>query len=219
MNLYNIHAHQCCEEADDGNVVIDFINTYPNEFIQESQNYPNVFFTCGIHPWHSADSSGRMELLEKIVQDKRVVGVGEIGLDKIQGPSLDIQLTIFEKQIEIANTVNKPIIIHCVKYWDELIAIYNKQKKKNTWILHGFRGNKQQAEQLVKLGFYFSIGKYFNEESVEKIPIERLFLETDTSDIYILEMYQNVAKVRGVSLEFLTSVVEMNIKRTFFNEM
>lgn len=218
MNLYNIHAHQCCDE-DDENVVIDFLNTYPNEFIQESKNHPNGFFTCGIHPWHSTDSLDRIECLKEIVQDKRVVGVGEIGLDKIHGPSLDVQLAVFEKQVEIANTVNKPIVIHCVKYWDELITVYNKQKTKKPWILHGFRGNKQQAEQLVKLGFYFSIGKYFNEESVEKIPIERLFLETDTSDIYIGEIYQNVAKTKGVDLEFLTNVVEMNIKRTFFNEM
>lgn len=216
MNLYNIHAHQCCDEDDDENVVVDFLNTYPNEFAQESQNYPDGFFTCGIHPWHSADGLGRMKQLEEIVRDKRVVGVGEIGLDKIQGPPLDIQLRTFEMQIEIANAVDKPIIIHCVKYWDELIAVYNRKRINKPWILHGFRGNKHQVEQLAKMGFCFSLGKYFNEESVEKIPIDRLFFETDTSDVYIQEIYQNVAKVKGVTLEFLTNVVEMNIKRTFF---
>lgn len=201
--------------ANSGYDVKCILNTYPEELEQKKQLYQDAWFSCGIHPWFSEGSEEQFSLLQKEATDSNVVAIGEIGLDKLRGPGIAKQIIVFRKQIELAIAVRKPIIIHCVKAWDELIALYKEYKGTVPWIIHGYRGNPRQTEQLSKIGFKFSIGDHFNSESIKHIPLDSIFCETDTSDMTICKVYENISAEMGVHINHFAILVAENIKNTF----
>ena len=215
MYLYNIHTHNVGSATESGYNIKYILNTYPEEFEQKKQIYLDTWFSCGVHPWYSDNSEERFALLKKNAKDRNVVAIGEIGLDKLQGPDMTTQIVVFRKQIELAIEVHKPIIIHCVKAWDELIALYKEYKDTVPWILHGYRGNPEQTKQLSKLGFKFSLGESFNKESVKHIPLDSIFCETDASDVTICKVYKNISKEIGVDLNHFAILAAANVDNTF----
>jgi TatD DNase family protein len=110
----------------------------------------------------------------------------------------------------LAEEVKKPLIIHCVKGLDEIIAMHKETVPQQAWIIHGFRGKPQQAEQLVKAGFYLSFGERFNVESLKATPLERLFVESDESNFGIYEIYRRISQTKGYSIEELAMTVRKN---------
>ena len=84
------------------------------------------------------------------------------------------------------------------------------------WIWHGFRGKPEQAVQLLKKGFYLSFGEYYPDETMQIVPDERLFLETDDSLLDIEDILCQAARVRGVEVEALCEVIRRNIQNVFF---
>ena len=219
LTLYNMHTHAPSSHSGEGYRIVDIINTTPLDYKDEKDRYLDCWLSCGIHPWHIADSITQIHNLKTILtNDKQIIVIGEAGLDRVHGASLVLQLEVFEQQIELAMQYSKPIIIHCVKCWDELIAVKRNNPTQNTWIIHGYRGNEQQMKQLVNSGFSFSLGGLFNELAVKKMPIEVLFCETDDRDISILDVYTKVAQTKSIELEYLTSRIEVNINKTFFGE-
>jgi len=213
MYLYNIHTHKVDSSKEGGYDVQCILNTYPEDFEEKKQTYPDAWFSCGIHPWY-ADKQD-LDLLKEIVKEDRVVAIGEAGLDKLQGPNLSFQIDIFRQQIELSISANKPLIIHCVKAWDELIALYREYKNTPSWIIHGYRGNVEQTKQLSKLGFKFSVGEKFNPESIRHIPQDSIFCETDTSILTICKVYENISKEISVNLNHFAILAEKNVKNTF----
>ena len=220
MNLYDIHTHNIPESNTIENCeVISILNIYPWDYDSKKEvvNSPNIYFSCGIHPWYIDEKTFdyQYESLCEIAKHPKCVAIGEIGLDKIKGVDLEIQKQAFEKQISLAQELDKPLIIHCVKAWDELIELYKKYKPENSWIVHGFRGNSEQAHQLIHIGFKLSFGEHFHPNTVKTIPIDSLFVETDTSDISVLSNCQKMSMFRGVSVEYLSSKVENNVLCAF----
>lgn len=218
--LYNMHTHCLSSDNTDGYDIVDILNTYPSSYDEEKKEHPFCLFSCGIHPRHADDHSlQQSRVLEAILaQNKDVIAVGEVGLDKLQGEALFIQSQVFEQQVRLAIDYCKPIIIHCVRYWDELIAIKRKYRSKQAWIIHGYRGNTNQAKQLSELGFLFSVGYFFNQDAVKQLPFESLFCETDDRNTPIIDVYRKVADAKEIDLDSLASIVEMNIKKTFFEK-
>lgn len=214
MNLYNIHTHKIAP-ADSGYNEVCILNTYPYEFHSEKIDSENVFYSCGIHPWYVKDVQSDFDLLTEIVRNDKIVAVGEAGLDKLQGAALDIQIKVFRMQIELAIETNKPLIIHCVKAWDELIALFKEYKTAIPWIIHGYRGNAVQTEQLGKIGLKFSIGEKFNPESLKYIPLESLFCETDMSDYTISNVYDAVSDTLNMDKYHFADIIEVNIRKNF----
>ncbi|WP_231496810.1 TatD family hydrolase [Prevotella sp. 10(H)] len=157
--------------------------------------------------------SRQISLLEEIASDERVVAIGEAGLDKMKGPDINIQIDVFRQQIELAVKVGKPLIIHCVKAWDELVALHKEYKTDIPWIIHGYRGNAQQAAQLGKIGFKFSFGEHFNEETLRSLPIESIFCETDTSEVTICKVYSSISDVLHIEINQFVEKIEYNIKK------
>ncbi|MDL2303617.1 TatD family hydrolase, partial [Dysgonomonas sp. OttesenSCG-928-D17] len=189
MYLYDIHTHQVkIEDAADYEVKC-ILNTYPESFHSKKQEYAGGWFSCGIHPWYAQDAA-ELDVLADIVKDDAVLAVGEVGLDKLQGPDMSAQIAVFRQQIELAVGVDKPLIIHCVKAWDELISLYKEYKTSIPWIIHGYRGNPDQTRQLIRLGFKLSVGEYFNPDSLREIPTDSIFCETDMSEISICHVYK-----------------------------
>jgi TatD DNase family protein len=163
-------------------------------------------FSLGFHPWFANDFT--LELMNKIenwVTDKRIVAIGECGLDKNSKVDFEKQLFVFEKQIALSEKIEKPLIIHCVGCFNELFELKKKWNPQQLWLIHGFRGKLELASQALKNGCSISYGEHFNAESVRITPIENLFVETDESKLGIDEIYKNIAAIKGCKVEELTA--------------
>ena len=153
--------------------------------------------------------------MENMLSDSRVLALGEVGLDKLTECPYPIQIKAFEEIVSISEAYGKSLIIHCVKSVDELIAIRKKMRPALPWIMHGFRGKPQQADSLLRHGFYLSFGEHYNSQVMKEIPIERLFLETDESNVPIDELYNRAAAIRHISAEELKLAVLHNVNNVF----
>lgn len=142
--------------------------------------------SVGIHPWNAGKTDSEVwRRLEGWLDDNRVVAVGEIGLDRLRGPAMDIQTGVFESQALMAAERHLPVVVHCVRATEILLEIRKKLfpvgHDSEQWILHGFRGKPTLAEQLLKNGIDLSFGKIRNEESYALTPPSRRYYETDTN--------------------------------------
>lgn len=215
MELYDVHTHRILVEEEDDPYHSCILDVYPLEFEVAKESNKRHAFSCGLHPWYSEDSDEQMAYLKEIVEDDRIIAIGETGLDKLKGPTYDAQIPVFEQHIALSEKLHKPLIIHCVKAWDELIRIYSAQKPKQPWILHGYRGKPELTKRLIKLGFYFSLGEHINIESTKLIPLDKIFCETDESTLAIEEIYFQAAQAKNIKLDFLAHHIALNINRLF----
>lgn len=216
MYLYNIHTHNVGHSTTADYQIKCILNTYPEDFYVKKELFPDSWFSSGIHPWNAGSSEGQFEALKEIAGLPGVVAIGEAGLDKLRGAEMPVQVEVFRKQIELAIAVRKPLIIHCVKAWDELIALYKEYKLDEIpWIIHGYRGNPEQTKQLSKIGFKFSVGEKFSEDALKCIPLTDIFCETDMSDLTICNIYENISRVLGLNKNHFAILVAENIIKTF----
>lgn len=220
MDLYDIHTHDAPSSNPDDEEglrqnITNIVNVYPLgfEYAKDNENYP--WFSCGVHPWYSEDAEPQLKFLKEIAGDPRIVAIGEAGLDKLKGPDLAIQQTIFAQQVELSEQLQKPLIIHCVKAWDELLRIKKMYRPRQPWIIHGYKGKIDLAKQLLSHGFFFSVNDRFNADAIRVIPLERLFCETDISEILIGDIYNEVANTLEIPVETLISQIEENVKKVF----
>ena len=176
------------------------------------------FYSAGIHPWDLTefDTERRLECLREQLAEKQLVAVGEAGLDKLAAAPMQLQVAVFKEQVELSEKYELPLIIHCVKAMDELLALRKERAPKQPWIWHGFRGKPEQAKQLLQKGFYLSFGMHYSSEAMNVVPDSRLFLETDDSPVDIEDVLRDAAKVRGVEVETLQAIVRKNIQDIFF---
>ncbi len=198
----DIHSHK--HPTDNNSIVIYNVPISQAEVVFSSDI--KGFFSIGFHPWSTDIFSA--ELQEKMshwIQDKRVIAIGECGLDKHSQVSLDKQTDIFEKQVRMSESIRKPLIIHCVGRFNELIDLKKRWNPAQQWIIHGFRGKPQLAEQALKAGIALSFGEHFNAESVKITPIESLFIETDESNIAVEEIYLKIAQIKNCPVESLSA--------------
>lgn len=212
MKYYNIHTHQISPVTPNQLSIVD---VEPHDFAQAKSTYTNHCFSCGIHPWYSQDNESSFQYLTEIAPDPQIVAIGETGLDKIKGPSFEVQISLFKRHIELSEQLQKPLIIHAVKAWEELYHIRKEYSPSQAWIIHGFRGNPQITQQMVKAGYLFSIGKRFNADSLHYIPEDAIFLETDEEAIDIKQVYEEVAHSMGLDIKTLVSRVGENVRRVF----
>ncbi|WP_394801281.1 TatD family hydrolase [Bacteroides pyogenes] len=181
------------------------------------------FCSIGIHPWDlTAENSERLwdvlqrELERRKSENRPCVAIGEAGLDKLAAAPMELQVKIFERQVALSEDCRLPLIIHCVKAVDELLAVKKRLAPLQAWIWHGFRGKAQQASQLLRHGFYLSLGEYYSQEAMQAIPASRLFLETDESALDISDIIRRAAEVRGVDAECLQETLRENVQKVFF---
>ena len=213
--FYDIHTH-CVHFQNDDNCSHIF-NTCPFQFEEAKALRTFSFFSCGVHPWNFDNADAQLARLEEIAADAKIVAIGETGLDKIRGSALSKQLAVFYQHIELSENLKKPLIIHCVKAWNELIHVQRKVKPTQPWIIHGYRGKSELTQQLVNEGFSFSIGNNFNPISLSLIPTHSLFCETDESNLDIREVYAQAAAATNIEIEMFTRQLEQNVRRVFSN--
>lgn len=134
--------------------------------------------SVGVHPWNADKADASVwQRLEAWAKDARVVAIGEIGLDRLRGPEMSIQLATFRKQTQLADTLCLPVIIHCVRAYDILLG--TKPPETSQWIIHGFRGKPELARQLLAAGYDLSFGNLFNQATFDATPPHRRYHETD----------------------------------------
>jgi len=184
---------------------------------REPQNIRGITFSYGIHPWH-LDEENHDQLIARVIKisgNPDVAAIGEAGFDRIKGPSSELQQKTFEEQVLISEELRKPVVIHCVRAWDELLKVHKKLKPKKPWLVHGFRGKPDLAQQLVSKGMYLSFWFDFvmRPEVVpllKSVPKDRFFLETDGSEVDIRDIYNKVSKDFGIEIDLLKDQVYKN---------
>ncbi len=213
MDFFNFHTHQFTNQSD----ILELVNQYPQEF---DASIP--YYSIGIHPWYIKEDrlENDLRIIEEKLQTKNCLALGECGLDKRVEIPLELQIQVFEKQLILAEKYQKPVVIHCVAAFQEIIAIKKKMKISVPMIVHGFSKNNQVAEQLITAGFYISFGKYLLQNPSLKevflnIPNDRFFLETDTIEEGIQQVYDLAAIYKNSTLRELKEIIERNYKEVF----
>jgi len=212
--LYNLHTHKLSNNPD----IVEVVNRYPYEVIDAP------YYSTGIHPWHIdiEKIEEHLAIIEDRLQDPACLALGECGLDKRIDIPLEIQVQVFEKQLLLAKKYKKPVILHLVAAFQELVAIKDRLQPGVPMIVHGFSKNAQVARQLLDNGFYLSFGKYLlrNPELGDvfaSVPQDCFFLETDTIEEGLEAVYAKAALARNMSIDELTNIVSTNFKTVFNN--
>lgn len=151
---------------------------------------PGGLYSAGIHPWWTADDDLDHELagVARLARHPQVVAIGECGLDTLRGGPLDRQLAILKWHIQLAETVKKPLTLHCVRAFHLLLALRKQQTHQTAqanqtstprMVIHGFRGGPALASQLLSAGFELSFGPRHNPVSYQLTPPHLRHQESD----------------------------------------
>ncbi|MBW6536626.1 MAG: TatD family hydrolase [Mariniphaga sp.] len=180
------------------------------------------FYSVGLHPWKvgtEKEDNERMLMMEDALEFDHVIFVGECGLDKLAETVFDEQIRAFKAQAFMAEKHQKPLIIHCVKAWNEMVELHMKNKPTVPWIFHGYNGSVELTRQLLDKNFLFTFGEILLNtnakaiESFKSLPIEKIFIETDEFDGTIEEIYMRAAELRNISVETLKQAIWTNFNR------
>ena len=183
------------------------------------------YYSYGIHPWALDNADFQVEeaftILEERLHSPNVLALGEAGLDKMHKHSFEQQITVFERQIDLSEALQKPIILHDVKSHNEILALRKKHKAKQPWILHGFNGTEQDVKQLIGQGIHLSVGESLlhPERKIHKsfkfIDLNYLFLETDMAEIRVETVYEAAVKLLEIDLPTLQTRIFANFAELF----
>jgi len=212
----DIHVHKFYNEED----VIILNNIFPEEVINLDSR---IFYSIGLHPWNIEVGTieKNLKIVENLMSNENFLAVGESGIDKKINIPLDLQKQVFLRHIEISKKFKKPLIIHCVGLYNDLINLRDKSGYNIPWIIHWFNGSYELANDLISRNCYLSFGKsLFNENSktfkaFKEIPFERVFFETDDTGIQIKDVYRRASTIRKINLEDLKNIVKNNFKNCF----
>lgn len=214
--MLNIHTHR--PGGQPGIVEIE------NLRFGQSGHPQSTWCSAGLHPWFLQENelAEALEWLKKMAAQKNVVAIGEAGLDKVTDTPWDLQQTAFEHCAKTAEIVQKPLVIHCVRAFSEIIFLKKQWKPTQPWVIHGFNKNPETAEMLLHAGCYLSFGAALLQansraaEALKQTPASRFFLETDNAEISIGEIYRQAAAIRDVPVAQLTELVAENGEAVFF---
>lgn len=212
----DIHCHRYKEGCQ-----LEVLSLDSHDFI--APDLAKGFYTLGMHPWfiQLQDRQAAWAKIAAAASDSNMLAIGECGLDKAITTDFSLQMEVFNRQIEMAEQFSKPLMIHCVRAFNELLHCKKIAKSGLPWIIHGFKGKPELAGQLLQQGFYLSFGKALLDDGYDcrpvlaNMPVERLFLETDAADISITRIYAAAARYLGLEVPALQQQIIGNFKRVF----
>ncbi|MEN9443548.1 MAG: hypothetical protein RIS47_438, partial [Bacteroidota bacterium] len=146
IHYIDIHTHR--KDAVQREGVFQLISARSYDTLSD----PDRYYSWALHPWDSAHSD-TSKLLEFIVKKSilsKTLAIGETGIDALRGATQNVQIEIFTFHAKLAEACQKPLIIHCVRAWSEVLAIRKQVKPRMAWIVHGFRGKESLAQQLLQ---------------------------------------------------------------------
>ncbi len=207
----DIHTHKLRKST-------DLISIYN---LNQGESLPDSNFSTGIHPWHinPLNYYTQIKNTEKLFSNKNAIFIGECGLDKLKCADFKLQQTVFQLQINLAIKLQKPMILHCVKAFDEILVMLKNKISPDKIIFHGFHKSPEMAFDLTTKEYSISLGKslFLQPDRMktvfEKVNPEKIFFETDDSDYSIEEIYQKAVDISGQSLDFWKNQVNLNFER------
>ncbi len=261
FNAYKDDADEVIRRSLDNDVwIINVGSTYETSkraVGMAEKHEQGVYVAVGLHPIHLAEGIFKTKLdteeiafqtknedfdylkYKTLAESKKVVAIGEIGLDYYYRPKTKTKLEVFKekqretflKEIDLAKELNLPIIFHCRMAHDELIEILGRYDGKLQGAIHCFSGDWQQAEKYLDMGFYLGfngiIFKLNLDEVIEKIPLDKVLIETDcpyltpfpmtgrNEPIYVKYVAERIAKIRKLSYEEILEATTENAKKLF----
>ena len=212
----DIHTHMA-KTADN---LIQIVN------LNLEQDVPGQgYYSYGIHPWALDSADFQMEIalkkLEERLKTTNVIALGEAGLDKMHKATFEQQMELFERQIELSEALQKPMILHDVRSHNEIIALRKKHKAMQPWIVHGFNGTEQDVKQLNGQGIYLSVGESLLHpdrkiyKSFKFIDLDYIFLETDMAEINVEKVYEAAVKLLEMDINALRAQIFSNFAKLF----
>ncbi len=215
----------------------------PREFKQIqsiADRFPEMSFAIGLHPLDAQKwkDDTAQEILTAAQSDRRVVAIGEMGLDFYKADNRDRQIEVFRAQLEIAYQLNKPVIIHCRDAAPELrevLQTYHRESKNIRGVMHCWSGNPEETQWFLDLGFYVSFSGIVTfkkaetvQNSAKMVPLDRLLVETDcpflapapyrgkrNEPAYVRHVAEYLAHLRGIPLEDLAQATTHNACQLF----
>lgn len=191
-HFLDAHTHTCRRNA--------VVNLDPVSAPEARLEAPYVY-SVGIHPWNASRVTPEaLDRLRELALSPRVVAIGETGIDLIHEgvavADLDCQLELLRRHVALSEETAKPLLLHVVRRFAEIIALRRTLNPTQPWIIHGFRGKPELARQLLNQGFFLSFGAKANPSSVAVTPPSRLLVETDESPLTVDE----IASALGVDV-------------------
>ncbi|MDP2089047.1 MAG: TatD family hydrolase [Flavobacteriaceae bacterium] len=218
MKYVDTHTHQINTSEE----VISIKNHFPQEPIST-----NSFFSIGIHPWHldSNTYEAELKIIENHLKNNACIAIGECGMDRAIKSDFQFQKNVFKLQLKLAEKFKKPVIVHCVKAYHDLIEIIRKENITIPIVFHGFSKNQHIHSLCLKIPtIYFSYGKSLLNSKTTQVnlmstPIERFLLETDDSDVEIQEIYQTASLIKNIPIDSLKKQLFLNFQNIFKAEL
>lgn len=225
--------------------------------VELSEKNKDIYAAIGMHPIHIKTDLLKLRMDEdegafaplgeeydkekykELAKSKKVVAIGEIGLDYYYRPKTktrleefkNLQKNIFTQQLELAKELNLPIIVHCRMAFEDLYEILKIKKLRGT--IHCFTGNWEEAQKFIDLGFYIGINGIIDKldlkEVIKKTPLDKILVETDcpyltpkaegskrNEPIFVKHVIQKIADIKALSFDEVASATTQNAK-TLFN--
>ncbi len=183
-------------------------------------------FSLGVHPWCADVSQTELQeafsRIEQCVNVDGFVAIGECGLDWVSQVARAAQMSVFEQQIELAHRLAVPVVLHCVRAFEEVMQTLRVRKIRRA-VFHSFVGSVQQAERVVREGYFCSfsprsLASPRTREVIKAIAPSAMLVERDECECSIEEVYEAVATLRKCSVEELREIIFDNYKRLIDNE-
>jgi len=212
----DIHTHSVRPERE----TVTVHNIFPGDGFAAFSG--RNFYSIGLHPWHikSEDENNKsLIMLEDALGFDHVCFLGECGLDKVAKTDFEEQKRVFRAQAFMAEEFKRPLIIHCVKAYNEILEFHKNLHPEMPWIMHGYNGSAETTQQLGERGILFSFGenllrtKSKSIDSFKLLPLEKIFFETDEFNGQVEKIYEIGAQLKNVSLEMLQKAVWNNFSR------
>ncbi len=232
--------------------------------VEMAEKYESgVYATVGLHPIHlsqgifktkidteeiefrTQEEDFNVEQYRELAKSKKVVAIGEIGLDYYYRPKTKIKLEQFKqkqkdvllKQLDLAQELNLPVIFHCRSAHEDLIEILEQKKQDTGWnkdqggVIHCFTGNWQQAQKYMDMGFYLGLNgiifKLDLDEVIKNAPLEKILLETDcpyltplpmagrNEPLYVKYVAEKIAKIKSLDYKEISQTTTKNARNLF----
>jgi TatD DNase family protein len=195
----NLHTHNDTNDPE----VIALLNRHQRE--QDLPFLEHKKYSVGLHPWHIDEKTLENDLiwLKNTTKLPNVIAVGECGLDRLIEVPMELQEEVFRQHIALSESLKKPLILHCVRAHERILQLKKQLKPAQSWIFHGFDKNVNTAMKCIEAGCFLSFGSAMikNEsrfaEILKKIPLERVFFETDITNYRIQEIYEIGHRIIG----------------------
>ena len=200
-----------------------------------SEKYDNLYAAVGVHAHEASDCIDTdLAEIEKLYSHKKVVAVGEIGLDYYYDFSpRERQIEVFRQQIELANKLDLPVIIHDREAHEDTLNILKELRPKG--VVHCFSGSAEMAKEIIRLGLYIGLGGAVTFKNAKKpvevaqyVPLDRLLLETDApymtpvpfrgkrcDSSHMAYTAEKIAEVKSMDVQELIDICTENSKRLF----